>query len=140
LFGLPRSSWSGKSGEEIEEALEWDRRNFVERLSRMRALARAVPRPHRGGEPHVEKDECASFAYNLMKALTRKPITGTTDGPFERIAALLYEACGLCRYDECALAPDANLKKSCDRILHLHHPFGRVRHQRSGKDQPDGVS
>jgi hypothetical protein len=138
LFG-PLESRSGKSVEEIVEALESDRRSFLERLSRMRAVALTEPRPRRGGEPDVEKDQCASVAYNLMKALTRIPITGTTGGPFETFAALLYEACGLCRYDESALAPDANLKRSCDRILHLHRPFGRVRPQRSGKPGRDQV-
>jgi hypothetical protein len=138
LFGPPNSP-SGKSVEEIVEALESDRRSFLERLSRMRAVARTESRPRRGGEPDVEKDQCASVAYNLMKAFTRRPITGTTGGPFEAFAALLYEACGLCRYDEWTLAPDANLKRSCDRILHLHRPFGRVRHQRSGNPRRDQV-
>jgi hypothetical protein len=138
LFG-PLKSRSGKSVEEIVEALESDRRSFLERLSRMRAGARTESRSHRGGEPDVEKDQCASFAYNLMKALTRRRITGTTGGPFETFAALLYEACGLCRYDECTLAPDANLKRSCDRIRHFHHPFRKVRPQRSGNPGRDQV-
>jgi hypothetical protein len=138
LFGPPNSR-SGKSVEEIVEALDSDRRSLLERLSRMRAMARTESRPRRGGEPNVEKDQCASVAYNLMKAFTRRPITGTTGGPFETFAALLYEACGLCRYDESTLAPDANPKRSCDRILHLHHPFGRVRHPTFGKPRRDQV-
>jgi hypothetical protein len=138
LFG-PLKSSPGKSIEEAVEAVESDRRSFLERLSRMRAVARTERRRHRGGEPDVEKDQCASFAYSLMKALTRRRITGTTGGPFQTFAALLCEACGLCGYDECAEAPDAKLKRSCDRILQFHRPSGRGRHQGSGKPRRDRV-
>jgi len=115
LFGPLRP---GNSLEDITAAYESDKRAFLDKLRYMGDVARRR-RSRRGPRPDIEKSECAAFAYSLMKALTRKPITGTTGAEFETIAALLYEAGGLCVYDEEEEAPSANMKRACDRARRL---------------------
>jgi hypothetical protein len=119
LFGPLRL---GNSFEDMIAVCESDKRAFLDKLRYMRDVARGR-RSRRGPSPDIEKDECAASAYSLMKALTRKPITGTTGAEFETIAALLYEAGGLCLYDEEEEAPSVNMKRACDRTRRLLRIF-----------------
>jgi hypothetical protein len=125
LFGPPSPYLSGMSPEDINAAMAGNKDALLTMLRRVRAVANArnkMLRPHRGGDRNVGNEESAGAAYNLIEALSRKQITGTTGGAFETITALLCEACGRCLYDDEAEAPQINVKRACDRVLRLHRP------------------
>jgi hypothetical protein len=58
------------------------------------------------------KKLCAFSAYSLILIHSKRPATGTVDGPFRVISSLLFEAASGNR--------DADLKRACDTVLRRH--------------------
>jgi hypothetical protein len=57
------------------------------------------------------KWRCAAEAFDLMAFFSAKPPTGTPTGPFQEIAAMIYEAV------TGETHTDVNIKRACDAIL-----------------------
>jgi hypothetical protein len=75
----------------------------------------AMLRSRKGFSGHVNRVNavCARAAYELFEFSKSRP-TGTEEGPFRAIAALLLEATGgVC---------DGDLKRACDEQLRHHRP------------------
>jgi hypothetical protein len=83
--------------------------HFQEELKRLRVGCENLVRP-----PNVDwgKRTCAGCARGLMQLLSKKPPTGTKDGPFRAICGLLYRAVSGKR---------ADLKRACDKVLRAEH-------------------
>jgi hypothetical protein len=64
----------------------------------------------RGPHPRMDtlKWLCANVAYGLILEFSKRPPTGTSDGPFRTITALLYKA---------ITGKDGDLKRACDAQL-----------------------
>jgi hypothetical protein len=89
------------------------RYEFLKALRRMTQDCRRIHADQREAlPPGPEKDRaqrhCATLAYGLMSDFSRRPIAGSTDGPYHSVATLLFEL----------LTGRANgdLKRHCDFV------------------------
>ena len=109
LFGpWPSERTATMPLDELETAIASDRRQFLEKLARMRAACQLQQEPPRHD---VVKSHCAAVAFQLMQGLSRRPITSSPRSPFRTITALVHEAL--------TGKPTADLKRQCDKLLHL---------------------
>jgi len=92
----------------VEMKNHWKRDAFMEQLAQIRARCRILMAPL-GMGPEVDdvRNVCASAAYYFMHTFTCRPITGTTEGDFEVISGLLYEAA--------TGRSGVSMKRACDR-------------------------
>jgi hypothetical protein len=80
-----------------------------ESLRRLRQTL-AVLKHCRGPHPRMDSRKwlCANVAYGLFREFSKRTPTGTIDGPFRTITALLYKA---------ITGKDGDLKRACDAQL-----------------------
>jgi hypothetical protein len=85
-------------------AIESERQALAERLKQMRLACQAQKPPPPRLEPDRVKDLCAAFAFDLMRAFSRR----RSHARHLAIASLIYEAL--------TGEVEAELKRSCDRV------------------------
>jgi hypothetical protein len=86
--------------------IESERQALAERLKQMRLACQAQKPPPPRLEPDRVKDLCAAFAFDLMRAFSRR--RSYSYGHHRAIAGLIYEAL--------TGEVEAELKRSCDRV------------------------
>ena len=100
-------------------------RDFHEELERLliecEQLVRNPPGPHPNAD--AAKINCALFAYGLVRDRSKRPPTGTAEGPFRRISELLYQAV--------LGKKEADLKRACDKVLRWEHYLSKRRQARA---------
>jgi len=87
---------------------------FGVELKRLREVCARVQ--NYGVHPNYDhaKNLSAQFSYHLIREYSDRKITGTVNQPFRTIASLIYEVVS----DQ----KDADLKRSCDEVLHETRP------------------
>jgi hypothetical protein len=100
-----------QSIENIELAYRARADSFFAELKRLREVSARAVDPGFGSHPNYDhaKHLCAWLALGLMRELSDRKITGTTDSAFRVVIGLLYEAV--------SGQPDADLKRACDSVL-----------------------
>jgi hypothetical protein len=83
---------------------------FRNELKRLRIVFERLARYPGGSHPNFDhaKWECGRCAFELVRNLSQRTPTGTTEGPFRTIASLLFQAISGKRQD---------LKRACDGVV-----------------------
>jgi hypothetical protein len=109
LFGpWPSERTAPMSFHEVEAAIAFEQKQLLEKLARMRAVCQLQRPPPRHD---VTKRHCPAVAYQLMQALSHRPITSSPGSPFRTITSLVFEAL--------SGEQGADLKRQCERLLRL---------------------
>lgn len=61
-----------------------------------------------GPEPDRAQRFCAELAYRLVKTFSERQVTGSAEGPYHRVASLLFELL--------TGRPEVDLKRACDSV------------------------